>query len=241
MRGAALLIVLALLPGGCEKRSSKQLGSPGSSVAGTETQQDDRSRSPKHSRELSSRSGVASPLSSLSSLIAVPTTTAGEAPPCERVCGSLGDCLLADADEATSAAGLELACLDMCVHSADTAPAKVEFLACGTQSECGSLQACAERTWTALADARQRPEIEGVVAPENTCLLACTWMYSCIATGTPPGQVPFDPGFEQIMQQGCVEPCEQMPTRESWRELPGCFANDCSYDGVQRCVEQANL
>lgn len=235
MTRAALPIVLALLLGGCEKRSSKQLGSPGSSVAGTETQQDDRSRSPKHKRELSSRSGVASPL------IAVPTTNPNEAPPCERVCGSLGDCLLADADEATSAAGLELTCLDMCVHSPDTAPAKVEFLACGTHSECGSLQACAEQTWTALADARQRPEIEGVVAPANTCLLACTWMYSCISTGTPPGQIPFDPDFERLMQQGCVEPCEQMPNRNDWGQLPGCFANDCSYDGVTRCIEQANL
>lgn len=235
MSRAALLIVLGLLPGGCEKGSSKEPGSPGSSVAGTETQKDNRSRSAKHSRELSSRSGVASPL------IAVPTTAPGEAPPCERVCGKLGDCLLADADAATNAAGLELTCLDMCVHSPDTAPAKLEFLACGTQSECGSLQACAERTWTALADARQRPEIEGVIAPANTCLLACTWLYSCIISGTPPGQVPFDPEFERMMQQGCVEPCEQTPVRESWRELPGCLANHCSTDGVSRCVDEANL
>lgn len=235
MPRAALLVVLALLPSGCEKRSSKQLGSPGSSVAGTETQQDDRSRSPKHSRDLSSRSSVASPL------IAVPTTAPTEAPPCERVCGKLGDCLLADADEASSAAGLELTCLDICVHSPDTAPAKVEFLACGTQRECGSLQACAERSWTALADAGQRPEIEGVVAPANTCLLACTWMYSCILSATPPGQVPFDPDFERMMHESCVAPCEQMPDRGDWGHLPGCFANNCSYDGVYRCVEEANL
>ncbi|HVI04061.1 MAG TPA: hypothetical protein VM869_35460, partial [Enhygromyxa sp.] len=177
------------------------------------------------------------------SLIAVATTSASEAQPCERVCGSLGDCLLADdAYTITAAGGLELQCLDLCVHSADAAPAKTEFLACGAQTECGPLQACAEQHWTALAAAREGPAVEGVVAPDaNPCKLGCRWLYSCLYSGAPPGEAAFDPTFEQPATD-CVNQCDQMSEtdQEYFRTLYGCLINRCSTpDGVYQCIEEA--
>jgi hypothetical protein len=245
MLRAALLVFAALLGGGCQPGpEAEQLGSPGDSVAGTETKRDDRSpRSRSTDASVASNSGLANSLHSLNSLVAVATTSASEAQPCERVCGSLGDCLLAEHDYTTTAAsGLELACLDMCVHSPELEPAKIEFLACGSQTQCGPLQACAERSWTALAAARQRPEVAAVIASADPCKLGCRWMFSCMYANLPPGEAALDPQLEQLTND-CTHQCDDgslsASEREYFAQLPACMVNRCSIEGVYYCYEEA--
>jgi hypothetical protein len=232
----ALLVFAALLVGGCRTPpESEQLGSPGSSVAGTETKRDGHSpNSRSQDGSAADSSGLAN---SLNSLIAVATTSASEAQPCERVCGSLGDCLLVDDDYSiTDAGGLELQCLDRCVHSPDTAPAKAEFLACGEQSECGPLQACAEQTWTALAEARQGPEVAGVIASADPCKLGCRWVYSCMTTGSPPGEAYVDDQIHQYISM-CVEQCDHSePVERDWyARMASCLPNHCTLERYAEC------
>jgi hypothetical protein len=236
MSRAALLVLAVLLVGGCRKApETSKLGSPGDSVAGTGATRDDPPGGRAQDRDVARRSGVPS------SLIAVATTGANEAQPCERVCGSLGDCLLADAAYTTNVAGgLELVCLDMCVHSAEAAPAKAEFLACGGQTECGQLQACAERNWTALAAARQGPAVAGVTASDvDPCKSGCRWTYSCMG-GSPPGQGTLDPMWEEYVKS-CVDMCDQMlpSEREYFDRMTPCLATRCTMEGVMQCSEEA--
>lgn len=237
MRRAALLALATLLIGGCRKAAETEpLGSPGDSVAGTEARPNDRVGTSTQRSGEGSRSGVAS------SLIVVATTNPSEAQPCERVCGSLGDCLLADANYSTVAAGgLELMCLDLCVHSAEGAPAKAEFLACGSQTECGPLQACAERSWTALAAARKGPEISGVATTADPCKLGCGWMYACLYTEGPPGAASFDASI-QMAVDSCGDSCDAMDEagRDYYGRLAPCLINHCSSNGVYQCLEEVN-
>ena len=234
MSRPALLLCVALLVGGCKKAEGERASAPAASVAGTEAKRSDRSPS---SRPLdNNRDGKPA-----TSLIAVATTSASEAQPCERVCGNLGDCLLADDDySSATAGGLELMCLDMCVHATDDAAAKAEFLACGSQSECGPLQACAERTWTALAEARTAPAIEGVAAPvADPCKLGCRWVYACMY-GSKPGDAWVDPQTEQNLND-CFSACEQLPPQDIQYlpKMPACLAHRCSMEGVYLCFEES--
>jgi hypothetical protein len=240
----ALLVAAALLVGSCRTASeAERIGSPGGSVAGTETRQDPRSSRAGPSEV--GRPGLAT------SLIAVATTNANEAQPCERMCGTLGDCLLADPDYTSVAAGgLELQCLDMCVHSPDGEPAKTEFLACGGQvdsdsrrsaADCDPLQACAERTWAALAASRRGPEVSGVAGVlADSCELGCKWMYSCMSTNMPPGEAYLNPDFERSMNENCINQCEHLPQTEynTLSRMPSCLAHQCSMEGVYQCWEE---
>lgn len=227
----APLLALSLI-GGCRKApESEHAGAPSDSVAGTEAERDPHSRTHRsHDPRSSSAPSLAR------SLTAVATTDASDAPPCERVCGRLGDCLLADPDfTSASASALELACLDLCVHSADAAPAQAEFLACGQQSECGQLQACAERSWTALAQVRQGPDIAGVLASADPCRVGCRWTYACIQTGMPPGQAPLDPHVEQWLEL-CEDNCERNSYEREWyTKMANCLPTRCSPDRFGEC------
>lgn len=235
-RGASLVFA-ALLLGGCRTTADRDLGTSGDSLVDPEAQPDDRSSSSR-----SPNAGTEERSGSATSLIAVAAVEAGGAQPCERMCGSLGDCLFADATYSTSAAGgLELKCLDLCVHSPDAEPAKAEFLACGTESECGQLQACAQRTWAALASARKGPEVGGISSSDaSPCQEGCRWVYSCIA-GAPPGQIELDPQAYRDMEN-CEKQCEttDVSDRDYMAKLAPCLANHCSLDGLWHCFEEAN-
>ena len=230
MSRPALLLCVALLVGGCKKAEGERASAPAASVAGTEA---------KHGSSSTPDVALVNQPKLASSLIAVATTSPSEAQPCERVCGSLGDCLLADEDySSATAGGLELMCLDMCVHAADDAAAKAEFLAC-SQTECGQLQACAERTWTALAEARTAPAIEGVAAPvADPCKLGCRWVYACLY-GSPPGDAWVDPQTEQNVND-CFSACEQASQEIQYLpKMPACLAHRCSMEGVYLCFEES--
>jgi hypothetical protein len=222
----ALLAIAALLVGGCRTAAdADHTGSPSGSIAGTEAKQDRLRTKPAHAAS-ATNSGLAN------SLIAVTATSASEAQPCERMCGSLGDCLFADDDYTTIAAGgLELQCLDMCVHSPDGDPAKTEFLACGSHSTCDQLQACAERNWLTLAASRRGPEIAGVVGSAiDPCQNGCWWTYACMGMGKPPIEAYVDENFEREVQNSCVDRCDEMAESErvQWITMGECLPNHCS-------------
>jgi hypothetical protein len=241
MTRLAPLVLFALLVGACRPETDP-IGSPGGSVAGTETKHDgSASKSPSDATS-GANSGVAK------SLIAVTTTSASEAQPCEHMCGSLGDCLLADdAYTNVAASGLELQCLDMCVHAPDTDPVKTEFLACDSLTECGQLQACAERNWTALASVRsgQGPAISGVIASNlDPCKNACRWVLACLVTGQPPGAAQLDEYIQREIDN-CFGRCENGEVNgadlEQWIRMAECLPDHCSsVDDAYYCIYQMN-
>jgi hypothetical protein len=226
------LVLALLLVGGCRTAAdAEQIGSPGGSVAGTEA------KAGKQSNQYTSTATAGSGTGLANALVAVTTITAGEAQPCERVCGSLGDCLFAD-DSYTApiAGGLELECLDMCVHSPDNDRAKIDFLACASNTECGPLQACAEQSWTALAAARQSPDVSGIVASADPCKAGCRWYWACTQTGSPPGEAYLDPELDRQMNY-CVDDCDNMQPdqRRMWVSFSECIPTHCAYDRIEDC------
>lgn len=232
-------IVAILLIGGCKKPSDGELGSPSDSLAVSESTHGPGSRAGRSAVERGPTKQA-----SAARLIAVTSTSASDARPCERVCGSLGDCLLADdAYTSTAASGLELECLDLCVHSPDGAPAKAEFLACGREHECGPLQACAEQSWAKLVAARQGPVIAAVEGPSlDGCKSGCAWLYSCSYTNAPPGerQHRMDSMLTTWIDE-CTHACEQLPREvEYLSALPRCLVDRCSSEGVWQCYEENN-
>jgi hypothetical protein len=113
--------------------------------------------------------------------IAVVELEAGDARPCERMCGRIGDCLLSDEGrDASDARGVEFACLDTCVYADPEQPAAREFQACDAASACGELLGCARGRWDAATAARKTVE---VVAPitviRDTCESACLTLQAC--------------------------------------------------------------
>jgi hypothetical protein len=230
----ALVMLLGSLVGGC--RPDADHTAPDGSIAGTET---------KHDRSASAKSTAAAAASSGSakSLTRVTATSVDEAEPCERMCGSLGDCLFVDdAYTTVAASGLELQCLDLCVHAPDTEPAKTDFLACGNQTACGQLQACAERTWDALASVRRGhgPTIASVVTNVDPCKDGCRWVYSCLITGSPPGEAQVDEYIQKEIN-ACLSRCEGDEITdadlESWIKMAECLPNHCtSVDDAYTCI-----
>jgi hypothetical protein len=94
------LALAALLVGGCRPAAdADHTGSPSDSIAGTETKQNRPSSKKPIELTPKKSSGLAN------SLIAVTATSVSEAAPCERMCGSLGDCLFADDTYTTAGAG----------------------------------------------------------------------------------------------------------------------------------------
>ena len=223
MARPALLALAAIALLGCRPAadaSSGPAGSPGDSVAGTEVPGSSGTRSRSPVAELVSTGALAR------SLVAVTATSATEAAPCERVCGSLGDCLLADDGYTASVAGrLELQCLDMCVHAPDDSAAKRSFLACGGQ-ECAGLEVCAENNWAALGANYVRAESAPVADSGDGCETACHWFYSCISFSQPPDRAPVD--SEQDMQRTCVQMCQEPSEADLILQIRSCVTQNCT-------------
>lgn len=213
--------------------------SPDHSIAATETHPDKRRERPK-SADASDRDH--GPRSSLAhALVAVVSTPASEAEPCERMCGGLGDCLLADPDYSpANAGGLELQCLDLCVHSPDDHPAKAEFLACGAHDQCAGLQNCAEQHWSALAKTRRGPKVGGVLTSANPCKTGCRWLYACVYTNMPPGAGTLDSSAQQQLQT-CISDCDERTydndTQAMMAMLAACLPTHCNAGTMHECWE----
>jgi len=105
----------------------------------------------------------------------------GDARPCERMCGRIGDCMLNDEHaDAGEASGAEFACLDTCVYADPLAPASTAFQACDEASACGELLDCARGRWDAATAARRQVEIATEFAVvRDTCETACLTLQSC--------------------------------------------------------------
>lgn len=224
------MLVLAAASVGCKTAADNESpDSPGSSIAGTEARRGDRTSEVRSAGQNPTRS-----------LVAVTGVGSHDAQPCERVCGSLGDCLLAAADYTnTVAGGLELECLNMCVHAPDTARTKAEFLACGAQTECGSLRACAAQHWAALAEVRKGPEIAGVTGGgrKDVCAIGCRWQTSCHYTGTPNGALPIE--VEREVEK-CISSCEggSPSDHSSWVKWVACIdVNECELQRAYQCYD----
>jgi hypothetical protein len=206
------------------------LGSPNASAAGNEAAK------PGSPVAGTSKAGNADALAR--SLVAVAATSSGEAQPCERTCGRVGDCLLEGGDVGEFEAGrLELQCLDMCVHSPESDGPRSAFLGCEQQSSCGELLGCARSNWDALVAARSGPSVQGVTTGGNDCVDNCQWMISCILTSMPPGQAPLAPGYEEYMR-GCETTCETISPAdlEVYTQLGDCMRDKCG-DDPSSCYE----
>lgn len=211
----------------CNKTDAggRTLGSPNASAAGGEA--------PKPSSSVAGTSQAGNANALARSLVAVATTSAGEAQPCERTCGRVGDCLLETGDVGEFEAGrLELECLDVCVHSPETDGPRSAFLACEQQSGCGPLLGCARSNWDALVGARSGPSVHGITAGGDSCLDGCLWLFSCMATGLPPGETPLPPEYEESMR-GCESMCEA--NREVYAHFAACLRDNCSPDRQNVC------
>lgn len=166
--------------------------------------------------------------------VAVVALDASEARPCERLCLNVGDCLFADEGYSDrAAAGLELECLDLCVHAPAEAPERASFLRCEQRSSCGELTTCVGDLWEPLRASHAPRETAAVEALTNGCESACTWLYYCLFTGQAPGEF----GLEQSMQEGldsCVKNCEDLgpaEQEEMGRMLP-CLYDECTKDAT---------
>ncbi len=232
-RPASLALSALLFVGACRPAPEAEgAGAPTASVAGTEAD----SERGASVRPKTARAGEPNPASAL---IAVASVEAGAASPCERVCGSLGDCLLADRTYSDAVAGgLELECLDMCVHSPDAEPAKSAFLACGGKSECGALTTCAERNWPALAALHESPGVADVVAVNDTCKAGCRWYIACLFAGKPPGEAYLDSQSVELMET-CIDQCDLVQTGhyEMMTHFADCLPDRCSYERAAECFD----
>lgn len=226
----ALLGSLALL--GCNKADAGTgtVGSPNASAAGREA------REPGSGVADTSKAGSAGALAR--SLVAVAATTPGDAQPCERTCGRVGDCLLENADVGEFEAGrLELECLDVCVHSPESDGPRSAFLACERQTGCGPLLGCARSNWDALVAARSGPSVQGITTGGHTCADTCEWWLSCMISGVPPDQGTLPPEYEEYVRS-CEMQCENTPDeREMYMRLGDCARANCSPDRLSACME----
>jgi hypothetical protein len=217
---------------GCNKgdAGTGTLGSPNASAAGREAHE------PSSGVAGTSKAGSADALAR--SLVAVAATTPGDAQPCERTCGRVGDCLLENADVGEFEAGrLELECLDVCVHSPESDGPRSAFLACEQQTGCGPLLGCARSNWDALVAARSGPSVQGITTGGNTCADTCEWWLSCMISGAPPDQAPLPPEYEEYVRS-CETQCENTPDeREMYMRLGDCARANCSPDRVSACME----
>ena len=140
---AALLAALACSNLACTKveRDAVAVDAPSDAAAGPEARGRSASAAAAktelaRSAELDTGLGHA--------LVAVASTTPGDSEPCERTCGRLGDCLFASEDFGElEAGGLELECLDLCVHAPDEAAVRGRFLTCEERQSCGEVISCA--------------------------------------------------------------------------------------------------
>jgi hypothetical protein len=230
MGAAALLAALACSKG---ERDVAGVDAPSGSAAGSEARTDSASNRAAKT-ELAVR-----PAELGSALVAVASTTPGEAEPCERTCGRLGDCLFASEDFGeVEAGGLELECLDLCVHAPDDASARARFLTCEQRQSCGELISCAQASWDELAAVRRAPDIQGITAAAvDPCKDGCRWLYACMISGAPPGEGYLSPQDEEQLRY-CEKTCESLgpAERETYAHLAECLPSHCGYGQLEHCV-----
>lgn len=113
--------------------------------------------------------------------IAVVEIEAGDARPCERMCGRIGDCLLSEeGSDPSDARGVEFACLDTCVYADPEKPGGREFQGCDAVSGCGELLGCARGRWDAATAARKPVEVAApITVIRDTCEAACLTLQAC--------------------------------------------------------------
>lgn len=227
--GLALVLVGTVLIGCNDKPTGgATLDSPDAAAAGSEA------RAQRARSDRTSLTGGATPVRSL---VAVASTSAKEAEPCERTCGRVGDCLL-DGDEvnAFEAGRLELQCLEMCVHTPES-QVRSAFLGCEAKSACSELLGCARSKWEPLAATHQGLAVQGFTArAADPCTDGCRWMYYCSQTGAPPGQATLSPEYEQQMR-ACEAACEAGGPydRELWIRFVECAPTKCSPMEIINC------
>jgi hypothetical protein len=127
---------------------------------------------------------------------AKPVAFEGSGEGCERTCGQLHDCLLAEPPPAATphqAAALELDCLQLCVESG---PALTDsrFATCAAIESCGELLPCMRATWPAAPVEPVEPTIEP--SGSEGCRLGCKRLGEC-----------FDSSPDNIDE--CARGCEQ--------------------------------
>lgn len=161
----------------------------------------------------------------------------GEARPCERMCGRIGDCLqTAEGSTPADATGVEFACLDSCIYADPLQPASSAFQDCDQKSACGELLGCARGRWEAVTAARRSVEIATEFAAiRDTCETACLTLQSCNYYYQMPADLDgaATPDF-QIGVQACTEGC-----RNSGEQGFAAFAectNESSCDQFWACT-----
>jgi hypothetical protein len=149
----------------------------------------------------------------------------GDARPCERMCGRVGDCLQTEEGaEPAEATGVEFACLDTCVYAEPLDSATTAFQSCDEAKACGELLECARGRWDAVAAARRQVEIPTqFVAVRDTCETACLTLQSCNYYYRMPNDLGnLDTPDFHIYVQACTEGC-----RSSGEQAYQWFA-DCT-------------
>lgn len=229
--GSRLLAVLALAALACNKTdpSTRGVGSPSADAAGTENAKSNPGQASKTSSDAATLAR---------SFVSVATTSPSDAQPCERTCGRVGDCLLEADDVSEFEAGrLELECLDQCVHSPADAQPRAAFLACEQKSACGDLLGCVRSTWDPLVATRVGPAVQGVVGGGDLCEEGCRWLYSCVYTGKPPGDVNLAGEYEEVIRW-CEGMCPNMSEqeRQQWIYFVECMPSHCSQETFSACM-----
>ncbi len=164
----------------------------------------------------------------------------GQAAPCERMCGRVGDCLLTEeSTDAAAASRLELACLDTCVHADPQQRARQDFQQCEAKQECSAVLSCARASWDAAAATR----IAGQFATEfavvqDECESGCMVNTGCSYYGLMPAQLSSrDSNFDMMYEQ-CLTYCRQDDTYYSaWgacAHSSDCYAANTCMTEVMR-------
>lgn len=234
-RGCVLALLGMLLGvgvGACDKSdASGTVGSPNASAAGNEAgKPGSPGAGPNETRNADAL---------VRSLVAVAATSPSDAQPCERTCGRVGDCLLADEDVGEfEASRLELECLDVCVHAPENEAARSAFLACDEPSGCGELLGCARLNWDALVAARSGPAVQGITTGGgDSCFDSCQWWLSCMVNGVSPDQAPLPSEYEESLRS-CEMQCETSPAeRDLYRNLGECARANCSPERLMACYD----
>ena len=228
--GLALVLVGTALIGCNDKPTAgATLDSPDAAAAGTEA---------RAQRARSDRTSLAGGATPVRSLVAVASTSVGEAEPCERTCGRVGDCLL-DGDEvnAFEAGRLELACLETCVHTPES-QVRAAFLGCEAKPGCDELLGCARSNWEPLSATHQGPAVQGFATrPADPCVNGCRWYFYCAFANAPPGEGYLAPEYD-VQMLDCEANCESGAfDSRLWLRFNECAPTKCSSMDISNCFD----
>jgi hypothetical protein len=163
----------------------------------------------------------------------------GEARPCERMCGRVGDCLQTEEGvEPAEATGLEFACLDTCVSADPLHAATTAFQACDEKNACGELLGCTRGRWDATVAVRRVAEIPTqFAAVRDTCESACMTIQSCSYFGRMPDDLANvgTPDFYMVVE-ACTEGCRSAG-EQSYEAYAAC-ANEINCDEFWACASR---